>query len=98
MAARSISTRKWARARLSSSACPFKSGIKSIRAILAPERPGTPRDDVAESGQKLHVPGSFGVKGVMDFIRGGKLPRRIREGDVSAESDLIRQFEPGLRV
>lgn len=34
----------------------------------------------------------------MDFIPGGELSRRIREGDVSAESDLIRQFEPGLRV
>ena len=34
----------------------------------------------------------------MDFIPGGELSRRIREGDVSAESELIRQFEPGLRV
>jgi RNA polymerase sigma-70 factor (ECF subfamily) len=34
----------------------------------------------------------------MDFIPGGELSRRIRDGDVSAESDLIRQFEPGLRV
>jgi RNA polymerase sigma-70 factor (ECF subfamily) len=34
----------------------------------------------------------------MDFVPGGELSRRIREGDVSAESDLIRQFEPGLRV
>jgi RNA polymerase sigma-70 factor, ECF subfamily len=37
------------------------------------------------------------VKG-MDFVPGGELSRRIREGDVSAESELIRQFEPGLRV
>ena len=34
----------------------------------------------------------------MDFIPGGELSRRIRLGDVSAESELIRQFEPGLRV
>jgi len=34
----------------------------------------------------------------MDFIPGGELSRRIREGDASAESELIRQFEPGLRV
>src|SRR5690349_193294 len=34
----------------------------------------------------------------MDFIPGGELSRRIRDGDVSAESELIRQFEPGLRV
>jgi RNA polymerase sigma factor (sigma-70 family) len=34
----------------------------------------------------------------MDFIPGGELSRRIRQGDVSAESELIRQFEPGLRV
>jgi len=34
----------------------------------------------------------------MDFVPGGELSRRIREGDVSAESELIRQFEPGLRV
>jgi len=34
----------------------------------------------------------------MDFVPGGELTRRIREGDVSAESELIRQFEPGLRV
>lgn len=34
----------------------------------------------------------------MDFIPGGELSRRIREGDVSAESELVRQFEPGLRV
>ncbi len=34
----------------------------------------------------------------MDFIPGGELSRRIREGDVTAESELIRQFEPGLRV
>jgi RNA polymerase sigma-70 factor, ECF subfamily len=38
------------------------------------------------------------VVGGMDFIPGGELSRRIREGDVSAESELIRQFEPGLRV
>jgi len=34
----------------------------------------------------------------MDFVPGGELTRRIREGDASAESELIRQFEPGLRV
>jgi RNA polymerase sigma-70 factor (ECF subfamily) len=34
----------------------------------------------------------------MDFIPGGELSRRIREGDRSAEEELIRQFEPGLRV
>lgn len=34
----------------------------------------------------------------MDFVPGGELTRRIRDGDVSAESELIRQFEPGLRV
>lgn len=34
----------------------------------------------------------------MDFVPGGELTRRIREGDVSAEAELIRQFEPGLRV
>jgi RNA polymerase sigma-70 factor (ECF subfamily) len=34
----------------------------------------------------------------MDFVPGGELSRRIREGDVSAESELCRQFEPGLRV
>src|SRR5678815_487250 len=39
-----------------------------------------------------------GVEQGMDFVPGGELSRRIREGDVSAESELIRQFEPGLRV
>jgi RNA polymerase sigma-70 factor (ECF subfamily) len=34
----------------------------------------------------------------MDFVPGGELSRRIREGDSSAESELVRQFEPGLRV
>jgi len=34
----------------------------------------------------------------MDFVPGGELSRRIREGDVSAEGELCRQFEPGLRV
>jgi RNA polymerase sigma-70 factor, ECF subfamily len=34
----------------------------------------------------------------MDFVPGGELSRRIREGDASAESELIRRFEPGLRV
>jgi RNA polymerase sigma-70 factor, ECF subfamily len=34
----------------------------------------------------------------MDFVPGGELSRRIREGDVSAEGELVRQFEPGLRV
>lgn len=34
----------------------------------------------------------------MDFVPGGELTRRIRAGDLSAESELIRQFEPGLRV
>ena len=39
-----------------------------------------------------------GVTRGMDFVPGGELSRRIREGDISAESELIRQFEPGLRV
>ena len=34
----------------------------------------------------------------MDFVPGGELSRRIREGDRSAEAELVRQFEPGLRV
>ena len=34
----------------------------------------------------------------MDFVPGGELSRRIRDGDVTAETELIRQFEPGLRV
>lgn len=34
----------------------------------------------------------------MDFVPGGELSRRIREGDSSAEAELVRQFEPGLRV
>jgi RNA polymerase sigma-70 factor (ECF subfamily) len=34
----------------------------------------------------------------MDFVPGGELSRRIREGDATAETELIRQFEPGLRV
>ncbi len=34
----------------------------------------------------------------MDLVPGGELSRRIRDGDASAESALIRQFEPGLRV
>lgn len=34
----------------------------------------------------------------MDFVPGGELSRRIREGDSSAEAELARQFEPGLRV
>jgi len=34
----------------------------------------------------------------MDFVPCGELARRIKEGDSSAESELIRQFEPGLRV
>jgi RNA polymerase sigma-70 factor (ECF subfamily) len=34
----------------------------------------------------------------MDFIPGGDLSRRIHAGDSSAESELIRQFQPGLRV
>ena len=34
----------------------------------------------------------------MDFIPGGELSRRIADGDVSAEGELVRQFEPGLRV
>lgn len=34
----------------------------------------------------------------MNSVSGGELTRRIREGDSSAESELIRQFEPGLRV
>jgi RNA polymerase sigma-70 factor (ECF subfamily) len=34
----------------------------------------------------------------MDFVPGGELSRRIREGDRTAEAELVRQFEPGLRV
>jgi RNA polymerase sigma-70 factor, ECF subfamily len=34
----------------------------------------------------------------MKSVSGGELTRRIREGDASAEAELIRQFEPGLRV
>jgi RNA polymerase sigma-70 factor (ECF subfamily) len=34
----------------------------------------------------------------MDFVPCGELARRIKDGDVSAEGELIRQFEPGLRV
>jgi RNA polymerase sigma-70 factor, ECF subfamily len=34
----------------------------------------------------------------MDSVPGAELSRRIREGDASAESELIRRFEPGLRV
>lgn len=34
----------------------------------------------------------------MDFVPGGELSRRIRDGDRTAEAELIRQFEPGLRV
>src|SRR5262245_54669335 len=50
---------------------------------------------VARWGRRHRVAGS--QRG-MDFIPGGELSRRIRAGDVSAESELIRQFEPGLRV
>src|SRR5262245_63544108 len=39
-----------------------------------------------------------GVGRSMDFVPCGELARRIKEGDVSAEGELIRQFEPGLRV
>ena len=42
--------------------------------------------------------GAIGVGQGMDFIPGGELSRRIRAGDISAESELIRQYEPGLRV
>lgn len=34
----------------------------------------------------------------MDFVPCGELASRIKDGDISAESELIRQFEPGLRV
>lgn len=34
----------------------------------------------------------------MDFVPCGELARRIKDGDASAEGELIRQFEPGLRV
>jgi RNA polymerase sigma-70 factor (ECF subfamily) len=34
----------------------------------------------------------------LDFVPSGELARRIRDGDVSAEAELVRQFEPGLRV
>lgn len=33
-----------------------------------------------------------------DFVPGEELSRRIKEGDATAEAELIRQFEPGLRV
>lgn len=33
-----------------------------------------------------------------DFVPGEELSRRIKDGDVAAEAELIRQFEPGLRV
>lgn len=33
-----------------------------------------------------------------DFVPGEELSRRIKEGDAAAEAELIRQFEPGLRV
>jgi RNA polymerase sigma-70 factor (ECF subfamily) len=51
----------------------------------------------------LRAPGKWQNRGVMDFVPGdfisaGELTRRIREGDAAAESELIRQFEPGLRV
>src|ERR1044071_6206595 len=42
--------------------------------------------------------GTFQGQGVLDFVPGGELSRRIRDGDVTAETELIRQFEPGLRV
>ena len=50
------------------------------------------------SQQVLHIEQGPGVLRGMDFVPGGELSRRIRDGDVSAESELIRQFEPGLRV
>jgi RNA polymerase sigma factor (sigma-70 family) len=34
----------------------------------------------------------------VDYVPGGELSRRIRDGDASAEGELCRQFEPGLRV
>lgn len=52
-------------------------------------------EDMAESSRAGVL---VQVVGGMDFIPGGELSRRIRAGDVSAESELIRQFEPGLRV
>ena len=48
--------------------------------------------------QVFQVEQGPGVLRGMDFVPGGELSRRIRDGDVSAESELIRQFEPGLRV
>jgi RNA polymerase sigma-70 factor (ECF subfamily) len=33
-----------------------------------------------------------------DFVPGEELSRRIKDGDAAAEAELIRQFEPGLRV
>ncbi len=33
-----------------------------------------------------------------NFVTGGELSRRIKQGDATAETELIRQFEPGLRV
>ena len=54
---------------------------------------------MAISGQQVFQTGQGpGVLRGMDFVPGGELSRRIRDGDVSAESELIRQFEPGLRV
>ena len=54
---------------------------------------------MAESGRRGSPPGvGSGVLQGMDFVPGGELSRRIREGDVTAESELVRQFEPGLRV
>jgi RNA polymerase sigma-70 factor (ECF subfamily) len=50
------------------------------------------------SQQVFHIEQGPGVLRGMDFVPGGELSRRIRDGDVSAESELIRQFEPGLRV
>jgi RNA polymerase sigma-70 factor, ECF subfamily len=54
---------------------------------------------MAESSRVSFAPEQgLGVAQGMDFVPGGELSRRIREGDVSAESELVRQFEPGLRV
>jgi RNA polymerase sigma-70 factor, ECF subfamily len=59
----------------------------------------TPDPDMAESlTQGFGLVPVVGDMGGMDFIPGGELSRRIREGDLTAESELIRQFEPGLRV
>jgi RNA polymerase sigma-70 factor (ECF subfamily) len=59
-----------------------------------------PRDSAAKSlvSEMGLKQGFLGALADMDFVPGGELSRRIRDGDASAEGELIRQFEPGLRV